>query len=358
MRDNYLNELTFNSTIQNFLFNKINTLDFLNFNFFSEIQIPGIIGIINGIKNYNNILIRYKYNENKLRIYIKEDDVSSILKDYEDTLNRLNNELSEKIFELNCYANDEFEKKEFIELFLEDYYTKFLCSKELNDSELRKILKQLVKLKMNNQKEKNDLGKIGEIILWVECYSDEIFCILRNINDNKNYIDKIYEQIENIFLNDYLKYENIYDFKGYTRIVNETLFFGFESILKIFLINDKIYLNLLNKPIFSNFIKSIKSILNNIKYYYTKLKLGSKFIFSLKEILFIIKKFVSNNICTEKNLGKLLKYFINEPDNEKDFEKNFETFINDLNNLLGKDQNYYSLLSLVYKNESCLQSIR
>lgn len=54
----------------------------------------------------------------------------------------------------------------------------------------------------------------------------------------------------------------------------------------------------------------------------------------------------------EENLRKILEYFTKDINNEEDFLKNLENFLNDLKVLLGKDQYYFKILYIVYKNES------
>ena len=155
---------------------------------------------------------------------------------------------------LKRYVNNETEKKELIDLFLEDYYTIFCSHYSLNTSESKKILKFLSNQKANKLNKKYDLEKIVEIICWVECYSKEIFNILKFFLDISIYVGDIYDKIKNILLNNKIKYENIYDFKGYTKIVNEELFYLFNIILKIITKNE-LYLNLLNEQRLSEFIK-------------------------------------------------------------------------------------------------------
>ena len=146
---------------------------------------------------------------------------------------------------INCVISmGEHEKGEFIDLFLEDYYTIFihnnltnyiksLGNNKFDLSELKEILKFLVNQNKDNIKQNHDLETLAKIINWIETYSIEITYILKTYVMLGNYIDGIYNKMEGFVKDDIIIYEINEKCPEYTSIVNKALFNGFESILKV-----------------------------------------------------------------------------------------------------------------------------
>ena len=74
-----------------------------------------------------------------------------------------------------------------------------------------------------------------------------------------------------------------------------------------------------------------KEILNQVRIFDINLKLYSKELLSLQEILEIIDCLNTNKKCTKKNLEKILNYFSNIEDDDK--AESFDKFCTNLEEL-------------------------
>ena len=164
-----------------------------------------------------------------------------------------------------------------------------------------------------------------------------------------NYVKNINGIIEQYIIDDLLIYENSERCKEYTAKVNKALFLGFEALLKIITSKKELYLGLIGKKEFSTFINMNKEILNQVSKFNINLKLYSKELLSLQEILGIIDCLNANGKCTKDNLKKILNYFSKTENDEK--AENFDKFYASLEEILGKDKSYYKLTSMIFKNE-------
>ena len=164
---------------------------------------------------------------------------------------------------------------------------------------------------------------------------------------NKYYKCELEEKIEDIVNDKKVVYEKSDRCKEYTVMVNEALFYGFESILKIITSNKDLYIKLNDKKELSKFIDINREILNQVNKFNINLKLYSKELLSLQEIIVIINYLIENNICTKKNLESILIYFKGEEDAIESFNK----LCSNLENIFNKEKSFYKLSSIVFKNE-------
>ena len=326
------------------------------------LQLPGMFPIISSIvkKCRNDIIKKYLINESNLRKFIADEgEIQNEKAEYEKKLKDLNNKLFielDKNDKINCVISmGEHEKGEFIDLFLEDYYTIFihnnltnyiksLGNNKFDLSELKEILKFLVNQNKDNIKQNHDLETLAKIINWIETYSIEITYILKTYVMLGNYIDGIYNKMEGFVKDDIIIYEINEKCPEYTSIVNKALFNGFESILKV---SEELYLN--QKDI-SKIINMNKEILSQMNKFNLNLKLFSKELLTLQEIVEIINGLNKLNKCSSDNLVTIIKYYsgFNLNDN---LVESFETFFNYLENIFDKNDSYYKIISIVFKNE-------
>ena len=326
------------------------------------LQLPGMFPIISSIvkKCRNDIIKKYLINESNLRKFIADEgEIQNEKEEYEKKLKDLNNKLFielDKNDKINCVISmGEHEKGEFIDLFLEDYYTIFihnnltnyiksLGNNKFDLSELKEILKFLVNQNKDNIKQNHDLETLAKIINWIETYSIEITYILKTYVMLGNYIDGIYNKMEGFVKDDIIIYEINEKCPEYTSIVNKALFNGFESILKV---SEELYLN--QKDI-SKIINMNKEILSQMNKFNLNLKLFSKELLTLQEIVEIINGLNKLNKCSSDNLVTIIKYYsgFNLNDN---LVESFETFFNYLENIFDKNDSYYKIISIVFKNE-------
>ena len=206
-------------------------------------------------------------------------------------------------------------------------------------------------LKINN----DDLDSVASTINWIEFYSNEISYILKIYLRLNVYMDKINEKIEiekyvNNNLPTPIKYEISEKCKEYTSIVNETIFFGFETLLKNITTKIKLYTDIKNDD-FIKFIDMAKEILNYVTKFDFDHKLYSKELLSLQEILEIIDFLVINKKCTKNNIEKILKYFSKGINDYVDLSQSFDEFCKNLEEISGKDDSYFKFISIIFKNE-------
>ena len=329
------------------------------------LQLPGMFPIISSIvkKCRNDIIKKYLINESNLRKFIADEgEIQNEKAEYEKKLKDLNNKLFielDKNDKINCVISmGEHEKGEFIDLFLEDYYTIFihnnltnyiksLGNNKFDLSELKEILKFLVNQNKDNIKQNHDLETLAKIINWIETYSIEITYILKTYVMLGNYIDDIYNKMEGFVKDDIIIYEINEKCPEYTSIVNKALFNGFESILKVINSSKELYLNLKDN---SKIINMKKEILSQMNKFNLNLKLFSKELLTLQEIIEIINGLNKLNKCSSDNLVTIIKYYSGYNLNDNLVES-FETFFNYLENIFDKNDSYYKIISIVFKNE-------
>ena len=258
------------------------------------LKLPGMFPIILSIvkKCRNDIIKKYLINESNLRkSIVDEDAVKNEIAEYEKKLKNFNNKLFKELDRNNkikCVISEgEHEKGEFVDLFLEDYYTIFIHNnltnyiKSLENnkfdlSELKKILKFLVNQNKDRIKPNGDLETIAKIINWIEAYSIEITYILKTYVMLRNYINGIYNKMEGFVKDEIIVYEINEKCPEYTSIVNKALFNGFESILKVINSSEELYLNRENNNEILKIINMNKEILLQMNKFNLNLKLFSK----------------------------------------------------------------------------------
>ena len=133
----------------------------------------------------------------------------------------------------------------------------------------------------------NNLHLLATIINWVESYSEEI-TILQQIFLKLNMkIPELYEQIEKIINSEQIKYEISERNPEYISIVNKIFFLSLDSILRIITSKSEIY----DLPLddFFDLINTNKEVLQNAFQLEAILQLRSKEVFSLQEILKLIR---------------------------------------------------------------------
>ena len=338
------------------------------------LQLPGMFNTISYIiKRCNNeIAKKYMINESKLRKEIKSKNIEKEKIEYKKNLNNLNaklakdlneNELIKAIIEDNVHY-----KNELIDSFMEDYYIIFINNKlgnyieslykrnnnySIDLTELKKVFEFFVKQNESINYNERDYETIASIINWFESYSIEITYFLKIYLMLKEYMEDINDKIKKIIEDNKIKYETSERCQEHTLKVNKALFYGFESILKIITSNKDLYIKLLKDNNISRFINNCKEIFNQVNKFNNILKLNSKEILSLQEIIALIDGLISNDIITSENLNTILNYYSEKTQNEPEIQNIFEQFFNDLKKIFenNKNQNYYKLISIVFKNE-------
>ena len=344
-------------------------------------KLPGMKSIIESIINQfkKDIFSKYKSNENSLRSNIDEEDINNKINLYKENLTSYNKPIMIELKKNNLLSRiiDKENSKQFFDLFLEDYYILFVDKylnkirsnekdeKDKNNIDFesaKKMLKLMVKLRNDSNdifKEYDQLEKTISTIIWIEFYSINISIILQMFLKLNSFIENLFEEVNEIINNKKIKYEISKRCKEYTSIVNETLFFGMESILKVITSNEKVYINLIkNFEEFKAFINVNKEILQLALKLEANLDLYSKEAFSLQELLKITDFLIPNKIVTPENISKIINLFSVETDllnedkeNENKLTESFGNLYNTLETLIGKDESFNEIMSTVFKNE-------
>ena len=387
-KDTYLKTLNFNENNKKFI---LEQLGMNELNIILGLNLPGIKAILDSIcqRFRTEYLLLYRQNENILRQIEKKDEeaIQNKKKTFFDNLNQYNdftyyellrNKIFLKIFPKenneinNNNENNDEKEKEFLDLFLDDYYTLFIYEKiymnnnnkekKLNQDDLISI-KKLLDLILNTRTsdsafdEKDIIKKAVCKINWIESYSEELTVILTIFLKLNDIINNLYEKIKQICEDGTIKYEDSERNKEYTSLVNKAIFFGIESIIRVITSNEDIYIETKNnKEKFSKLIKINKEILQEASKIQMNLNLYSKEIHSLQEILLLNDWFEKNNIDTPENFTKLINYFSNETilinnKQEDELNDNFKKFYDDLYNAIGQNKSSYQIISIILKNE-------
>ena len=343
------------------------------------LQLPGMFPIITSIikKSRDDIIKKYLINESNLRKNIENENIEKEKENYEKKFNDLNNILLNELIKndkiKSLIAENELVKKEFVDSFLEDYYIIFIYNNlniyinELNNkgkgcvfnlSELKKILKFLVKQNDENLKADEALETIANIINWTEAYSIEITYILKVYIMLRNYINNIkkenkekniYDMMEDFIKDKKVNYRRDEKCKEYTTRVNRALFNGFESILKIITSCKELYIERKGKIEIFELLNMLKEILNQMNKFNLNLKLYSKEILTLQEIIEIINGLIIEDKFTIDKIVEIIKYF--SEFNKNNLVENFEKFFNYLEKIFEKNKSFYKIISIVFKNE-------
>ena len=309
----------------------------------------------------------YKKNERNLRLS-KNDD---LLKDYYEKLKNFTQSTILEIQkeELLSKITRKLEENELIIfycLLLNDYYTLFI-DKNLNKSKIdlnvflfKKVLNLLFTLRIKESQELQNreiIETFSNAINWMEAYSDEITINLQIFSKLNKLVENLYEQINEIIFTEQIDYEISKRSSRFSSIVNKSFFYVIESILRVVTSNEQIYINKKNNSNdFFNLINTCKEILNQALQINISLRLNSKEVFSLQELLAIIIFFYKNKIDINKNIKSLIQFFSYETSKfnskrEEDLIENLNNLFKILKDLTGNCENYGKLMGLILKNE-------
>ena len=350
------------------------------------LKLPGVKSIISSIikKIKNEILRRYKSNENSLRGRIDENKIDIRIKSYKKKLKAYNEAIVLELDKSNIIskvANDKDSSNEFFDLFLEDYYilfidkylnkTKAIIDKEENadnkEDKKNKIdyynIKQFLKFIIKKRIESNEIFQENEpikmaasTINWIESYSLEISNVIEMFYKLNKYVDNLFILIKDIINKNEIKYEISKRSREYTSIVNKPLFYSMESILKV-TTKDLIYKNLIKSP------KDLSKLLKfNREIFQLALKmegnydLFSKEVYSLQEIIIIFEYLILHKKVTPENLETIITFFSNESvyissSNEKKIMEELKKLYETLLNLIGNDNSFNKIISIIFKDE-------
>ena len=172
--------------------------------------------------------------------------------------------------------------------------TKYIYNKNEIDN-IKRLLKILVELQINNsEKEEEDknIKKLGSIINWIEVYTVEIASILKMYSSLYKIVGNAYEQIIKTIEKKLINFEISERNPEHKSLVNKAFFIGLESLLRVVTSNEKVYINLKrDSDKFFELLNINKQLHQDGLQLNISLSLFSKEVFSLEEILIIIKAF-------------------------------------------------------------------
>jgi len=347
-------------------------------------KIPGIkTSIENIVQKISENVTKFRINEFNLR---NRKDISddNIENNYWKELKRYCNFTVREI-KKDSYiskiieALSEKELELFYDILINDYCILFINNnlylnyksskknKQINIDSIRKMLSLLIKLKndkIGNQiKEegeediKNKLREVANTINWLECYKNEIIIILKafgilGIKMENDLYDCIKDNIYNI-----KKIENNNSERnlGYTSIVNEEIFLGTESLIKILISNDKLFNNINDGSKLVELINYYREIVQDFSRLQSNLMIYSKEMLSMEEIVEIFNLYYKNN-KKKDNYIEIIKYFENETESinrndSKNLIANFDELFQLLLKNIGKDKNFPKIINIIFLNE-------
>ena len=340
-------------------------------------KIPGIKPVLDKILNHakENTLENYSKNEKELRNNIDDEELEEKKKTYFNDLLLLNNSLYNLIVKeeklqniLSVVQKKDEEEKELYKSLLNDYYYYFLINnigKSRNKKENQEdnyllmidnfdynieYFNFMIDIRnkiINNFLDKkdisnNNLHKLAEIINWIECYSDEISSLQKIFLKLSMKIPELLEQIVQIVSSKQIQYEISERNPEYTRIVNEVFFLSLDSILRIITSKTEIY-ELPDDDLF-DLINTNRDVLQNALQLENALRLRSKEVFSLQQILKLIDALYQINIAKVENMKIIIQYFNNETiylknNASKTLSSNLQTFYNNLERIINESKN-------------------
>ena len=339
---------------------------------------PLLYKIIDIVKN--NIIKKYRNNENFLRNYFYDNNPLEehknkflneikILDNYTNDVIHKEKNLMDIINENKGEKNDKFYK------IINDYYMIFINNilnknkKGKNSISIfnydnididinKKILDMMVNLrfkKFNDDDSDNDIIiKMAKTINWVESYSKEIFLLQKIFMKLYQKNSCIYHLIEDKIYSKHIKYDNN---RSYIPIINEGFFVFINTIVRIICTEEKMY-ELSESDLFDN-LKINKEILIDVLQLEIDLNLYSEEVINLKEIIKLIEIFHYNETINVENIKKIIRYFSNKTRYNNDSKKlcdNFNEFCNFFHEKLKNDKNdenldKFKVLSYFFLNE-------
>ena len=308
----FQNYATFSQTI------KINTL--------LGICYPFIISLFSEINNYTNTIIEdYFENEDKYRSE-QFDDINEYFEIKNNLENNIKREFEKKYFVFLFDENSEnlnLNIPKLRQILFNDYIIYYLSKSNIyfSNKNILIIFTELFKLFLSRENDKQNengfienknifsLENISKFVLFIECYKNYLYSLIKFICDMDFYI--------NNFISDYSKCISSEKFKMTNKnisYVNDIFFNLFESI-NYCIINIKKPFTEFSNSNFNNFLNEIKLFTNMMMNNNIELRL------TLKQILYLfdfidVKEFFSQNGI---NLKKHLQIYLNILSQEDEF---------------------------------------
>ena len=330
----------------------------------------------------NNIKENYMNNEENLRISIfEENEINQEMEKYSKIKNDFIDNVKGELLRING-LNDLIKTKNvnYMKMIYIDFMTIYLTKKFKDNIDIGiQFLDILIQLKFNNKdlffennrrkisfqgsfdnknEESNikyDEETLSKIIIFLICYSDEIYLMLEIFFTLQKYVNNFFDEWKEIITEKDLKYEISNNVPIYTKEVNESFFIIYESLIKFIFFHPEKYLEI-REDVFYEYLNSIQKLSKTAIQIYRKLYLPSKEMYNLQILINIFSSFNSCKMKKVKyNIQDIFYNIINIIYNENYFiinkiyqslEENYQSLQIILDDLIDKESNEkeYSLL--------------
>ena len=235
--------------------------------------------------------------------------------------------------------------------FIENNKKKINLQDSFSDISLMNNIKFDINEELNIKYDEETLSKI---LIFLICYSDEIYSLLEIFYSLNKYIDNFFNDWKDLISIKEIKYEINENNPIYTREVNESIFIIYESLLKCIFNNPDKYKNF-DDDVFYEYLDSLQKISKIAIQIYYKLYLPSKEMYSLQILINIFSNYISSKNKKKINNIKdifvnIINNIINENSNINNYQEllqeNYQNLLNLIENLIDKENNKkdYSLL--------------
>ena len=212
----------------------------------------------------------------------------------------------------------------------------------------------LLRKKEENSKETEDgLESLASTINWIESYSEEIIIILQVFSKLNRRIENLYDKMQET-INEITE-KNIttkYNYKA-----SKAILYMIESILKVITSNTQLFIDKeKDRNEFFQLLNTSKEILNQVLQININLRLYSKEVFSLQELMEIIDFLYLSKKDQIENIIKVIQFFSKETmliNKEKEDEaiKELINLFTFLKELVGDKEDFSKLVASIFKNE-------
>ena len=335
---------------------------------YNNLELPTSKKCIESLINYieNNIVKSYLINEESLRKIIKKDKEEFPINNYNKNMEKIKMNLEREInkFDLLKFIlykdNNELKKILFNDYFVY-YVIKYTQKKEIHydiNPKILNFLKLIIKISLIDRNNYEltfnySFEEFIDILLFTQGYKEDIKSILDIFVELQKYFNNIDEQMMKIINENNINFVISGRNQPYIKIVNNRLFYLFESFIRAILILSKTIIN--DEMKFFEFFYSLNLIEACLQKINKKFRLSSKEIYGLRYIIKIGEAFQNNQGIFFQNYEKLIDNIL--PQSILYYNQNYNNLyiqILDLINILDevikeKNEEYLELLFFIYR---------
>ena len=337
---------------------------------YNGLELPRSKTFIESLNKYINddIVPKFLINEETLRKSIKEDKIDEKIRKYNKSVEKYKESIKREINKKDLIkavlnTNNNELKKILLEDYLVYYVIQYIEKKEIKyelNSYILSFLKLMIQIKLNGNNNykydyKYSIEEFIDILLFTQGYKEDIKSILDIFVELQKYGNNIEELMKKTLDDNKIRFEISPRNPSYTKIVNITFFYIFESLtraillLSIGLIKDKVK--------YFEFFFSLTSIEASLQKINKKFYLYSKEIYGIRNIIKIgetfrnhPEKFFANYEKIMDNILQQTNLFYNE--NYNNLFKKILDLIKIVDDLFEeKTEEILNLLFFIYRSQ-------